>query len=84
MIQAERKVLKKVKAKINREERMRSVARNKEVSYEEAKLRVESHQLEDNGDSVVVCHRCRRIWLDLSQVGHSDMCNGKAKPARFG
>ncbi len=60
---------------------MQSAAKIKEVSYEEAKLRVESHQLEDNGDGVVVCHRCRRIWLDISQVWHSGMCNGQAKPA---
>ncbi len=55
---------------------MQSAAKIKEVSYEEAKLRVESHQLEDNGDGVIVCHRCRRIWLDLSQVWHSGMCSG--------
>lgn len=58
---------------------MSSAMRKKGISYEEVKLRVQSHQLEDNGDGVVVCHRCRRIWLDLSQVWHSGMCKGQLK-----
>lgn len=61
---------------------MTSAMRNKEISYEEVKVRVQSHQLEDNGDGVVVCHRCKRIWLDLSQVWQSGMCKGHAKRAR--
>ncbi len=60
---------------------MSSVIRNKEIPFEEVKNRVESHHLEDNGDGVVVCHRCRRVWLDLSQVWHSGMCKGEVKTA---
>ncbi len=58
---------------------MQSATRHKEISFEEVRNRVESHHLEDNGDGVVVCHRCRRIWLDLSQVWQSGMCKGHAK-----
>jgi hypothetical protein len=61
---------------------MHSAVRNKEISYEEVRNRVESHQLEDNGDGVVVCHRCRRIWMDISQVWQSGMCKGPVKRAR--
>lgn len=52
-----------------------------EITYEEVKMRVQSHQLEDNGDGVVVCHRCRRIWLDISQVWQSGMCKGSPSRA---
>jgi hypothetical protein len=61
---------------------MSSAARSKEISYEEVKSRVASHQLEDNGDGVIVCHRCRTIWMDLSQVWQSGMCKDSLKRAR--
>lgn len=54
---------------------------NHQISYDEVKKRVRSHRLEDNGDGVVLCHRCRRIWLDLSQVWHSGMCGKDEIPA---
>ncbi len=60
---------------------MQSAMAKNEISYEEVKMRVQSHQLEDNGDGVVVCHRCRRIWLDISQVWQSGMCRGKSSRA---
>lgn len=55
---------------------MQLAIKGREVTYEEVKRRVQSHHLEDAGDGVVICRRCRRIWLDLAQVWQSGMCKG--------